>query len=48
MKHKTIARIAVIMVIIFAVIIVVYPMIFSPEPPAAAPVEAVPTAPATK
>lgn len=43
MKHKTLARVAVIMVIVFLVTIVVYPMIFSPEP---APT-AVPPVPAT-
>lgn len=32
MKHKTLVRVALVMIVVFGVITVVYPMIFSPKP----------------
>lgn len=43
MKHKTIAKIAIIMVIVFGTLIVLYPMMFNPQP--AAPQEVGPPMP---
>lgn len=42
MKHKTLARIAIAMVVIFGLITIVYPRIFAPKSPT--PVEATPAA----
>jgi hypothetical protein len=50
-SHKTMARIAVVMVIVFGLIIIVYPRIFSPSAanPAAVPVApAIPAPPAAQ
>lgn len=33
MKHKTLARIAIIMVIVFGVITISYPLLFNPNDP---------------
>jgi len=44
MSHKTLVRIAIVMVIVFGLITALYPRIFSPHSPT--PIEAVPAAPA--
>lgn len=39
MKHKTLAKIALIMVVVFGVIVICYPLLFNPnDPPLEAPV----------
>lgn len=42
MSHRTIAKIAVAMVIVFGVTVLVYPMLFNPDSGAQAPVEMAP------
>ncbi len=45
MSHKTIAKIAVIMLIVFGMTILLYPTLFNSENKGSAPIEAPPTAP---
>jgi hypothetical protein len=44
-SHKTLAKIAVVMVIVFGATILMYPMLFNPEDKAKAPIEAPPVLP---
>ncbi len=42
MKHKSVARIAIIMLVVFGATVLLYPTLFSPEPSGNTPVEAPP------
>lgn len=47
MSHKTLVRIALVMVVVFGVITIAYPMIFKPDPvvPEALPEQSSPSSP---
>ena len=42
MKHKNLARIAIVMIIVFGATILMYPLLFNPDDKAQAPIEAPP------
>lgn len=42
MSHKTIAKIAVVMIIVFGATILLYPMLFNPDDKTKTPIEAPP------
>lgn len=44
MKHKSVARIAIIMLVVFGATVLLYPTLFAPEPLGNSPVEAPPVA----
>ncbi len=45
MSHKTLVKVAILMIIVFGATILLYPLIFSPDHKSKTPVEAPPVAP---